>query len=78
MSAGNSRHGKPAAQLRAPEFDLVRVGSFVGEGLSLPQGEVAILHGQIGWTRTTTAGEGAIKVSNSSSISPMDNPSATM
>ena len=58
---GQLQHRKRAAQLRSPEIDLVGIGGFMGDGLSLPQGKVGILHAQLGWTRISPAGEGPIK-----------------
>ena len=58
---GQLQYGKRAAQLLLPELDLVGIDCFIGDGLSLPQGIVGVLHGQLGWTRIIASGEGPIK-----------------
>ena len=55
------QHGKRAVQLLLPKLDLLGVGAFIGHHFLLPKGKVAILHGQFGWTRSTTLGERPIK-----------------
>ena len=77
--SGQLQNGKLAAQLLSPELDLAGKGCFVGDGLSLPLGEVGILHGQIGWRGSPPPSEGPIKrIQLRPASVPMDNPSATM
>src|SRR2546423_3648612 len=51
---------KLSVQLFPPELDLSGMRS-IGNGLPLPQGEISILHAQIGRLRIAISGEGPIK-----------------